>query len=75
LYNNSFEWDYVRDSLGIEMIVDLSNPVYFTKAHKDYVFIYISTMHSEFVGYGAFYLILIKEDGFEVVKEFPDFVV
>ena len=74
LHNNSFEWDYVRDSLGIEMIVNLSNSVYFTKAHNDYVFIYISTMQSGAVGYAAFYLILIKEDGFEVVKEFPDFV-
>ena len=75
LKDNSFEWEYVNDSLVIEGIIRLSTPVYFTNNNQDYVFIYISSMHSGAVGYGAFYLIRIKEEGFEVVREFPDFVV
>lgn len=75
LYNNSFGWEYVNDNLGIDAIVEISTPIYFTRENQDYVFIYISSIQSGAVGYGAFYLIQIKEDGFEIIKEFADYII
>ena len=73
--SKGFNWDYVNDSLEVDVIVNISYPVFFTSDNKELVFIYISQIQSGAVGYGAFYVFQFEEGLLNIIEEFPDFIV